>query len=122
MNLSLYPRTEYAIRSLLVEDADYRLARARKPRTMNFNAYWNYQNKIEEVEINQQDLEVDHRPPHLSRLFSLKSNLNPNHNPRDHYLNHSSTRLRSPNQHHWTSIPLLAFELYIRSQAMKLGS
>jgi hypothetical protein len=86
---------------------------------MNFSAYWNYQNKIEEVEINQ-DSEVDHQHPQPSLLLKLKLHLS--HSPNARCLNHNNTLLLNPNQLHWISIPLLVFELYILSRVMKLGN
>jgi hypothetical protein len=67
----------------------------------NYSAYLNYQNKIEEVEINQ-DSEVDHQHPQSDLLLSLKLklHLNLNHNPNARCLN--------------------VFELYILSRVMKL--
>jgi len=84
---------------------------------MNYSEYWNYLNKIEEVEINQ-DSEVDHQHPQSRPLH--KHQLNLNHNPNALCLNHSNTLLLNPNQLHWTSIPLLVFGLYILSRVMKL--
>jgi hypothetical protein len=81
-------------------DADSRPARDRKPKMMNYSAYWNYQNKIEEVEINQ-DSEVDHQHPPRSLLLKLKLHLSLNHNLNAHCLNHNNTLLLSPNQLHW---------------------
>jgi len=85
----------------------------------NYSAYWNYRNKIEEVEISQ-DSEVDH--PHPPRSLLLKLNPYPSlsHNLNARYLNHNNTLLLNPNQLHWISIPLLVFGLYIRSRVMKL--
>jgi hypothetical protein len=102
-------------------DADDRPARDRKPRTMNYSAYWNYQNKIEEVEINQ-DSEVDHQHPPRSPLLKLNHNPNLSHSLSARCLNHNNTLLLNPNQLHWISIPLLVFELYILSRVMKLGN
>jgi hypothetical protein len=100
-------------------DADSRPARDRKPRMMNYSAYLNYQNKIEEVEINQ-DLEVDHQHPQSSLLLKLKLHLNLSHSPNARCLNHNNTLLLNQNQPHWILIPLLVFELYILSRVMKL--
>jgi hypothetical protein len=101
--------------------ANSRPARDRRPRMMNYSGYWNYPNKIEEVEINQ-GLEVDHQHPPQSLLLkpNLKPNLNLNHNPNDRYLNHNSTLLLNLNQLHWILILLLVFGLYILSRVMKL--
>jgi hypothetical protein len=87
----------------------------------NYSAYLNYQNKIEEVEINQ-DSEVDHQHPQSDLLLSLKLklHLNLNHNPNARCLNHNNTLLLNLSQLLWISIPLLVFELCIRSRVMKL--
>jgi hypothetical protein len=84
---------------------------------MNSSAYWNYLNKIEEVEINQ-DSEVDH--PHPPRSLLLKLKLHLSHSPNARCLNHNNTLLLNPNQLHWISIPLLVFGLYILSRVMRL--
>ena len=84
---------------------------------MNYSEYWNYQNKIEEVEISQ-DSEGDHQHPQSSR--SQEHPLSLNHNLNAHCLNHNNTLHLNPNQLHWISIPLLVFGLYILSRVMKL--
>jgi hypothetical protein len=100
-------------------DADSRPAHARKPRMTNYSAYWNYRNRIEEVEISQ-DSEVDHQHPQPSLILKLKFHLKLNHNLNARCLNHNSTLLLNLNQLHWISIPLLVFGLYILSRVMKL--
>jgi hypothetical protein len=88
---------------------------------MNYSAYWNCQNKIEEAAISPAS-EVDHQHPQSSLLLKLKFHLKLNHNLNAHCLNHNSTLLLNPNQLHWILIPLLVFELYILFRVMRLGS
>lgn len=86
-----------------------RPARVKKPRMMNFSAFWSCQSRIEGGEISQAS-EVDHQHPQRDPLFKPNLNHNPSRNPNAHYPNHSSTlRLhhKNPNQLQWISIPLL---------------